>query len=254
MAFPFERVSASKLRLARKCVYPWTSGLEWDDKPLWSARIGTAVHYIAETGNKPADWGDLTDRQREIATGMAKQYTEWAAANYAELEDSRREVAYFYDPATGEVGELPKSTHRDYSKAPPGAFTATLDIVCPGSRFDYVDIKTGWAPQAPAESDQMRFQGFIISRLHKLETVNAGVLALREKSHFFMPAPFSGLTLDIVESELQRVHLAIKNNEGPRPGDWCKTCPVKQSCSESTFVKPTRAKSAGKADGTRHAA
>lgn len=258
-----ERVSASKFGLARKCVYPWTSGLEFEKRVGWSGAIGTAGHLAAETGALPTwepvkivrgKWRNadgLTKRQVEIIRGVSRQYQKWLAANLDDMEGARHEVPLWYCPDTGECGELTRGEHRDYSKAPPGAFCMTVDLVGYG-RWDFADIKTGWAPSAPDDSDQMRLIGLVISKLRGKSEVEAGILALREREHTFMPATLDELTLGVVEREAKRVHLAVRNKQGPTPGDHCKWCPVRETCKESTYGRTDER--TGQAEGKSHAA
>lgn len=237
-----ERLSASKFSLARQCVFPWVSALPWGvdtvESPVlkktvapWSSRLGTAVHGACETGK--LDESNLTERQVEIAKGMHGQFRKWVAAYPSTW---RHEIALYYDPETGDAGELTRTSHRDYSSAPSGAVCATIDLVSDG-RFDFVDIKTGYSPDPPDKSDQMRLVGLMLGKIRKKPAVECGILVLRERDHTLMPATFSEMTLDPVESEVQRVHLAIKDRKGPTPGAHCRRCPLREVCPSSTATR-----------------
>ena len=191
------------------------------------------VHKACELDSPDCiETADLTDRAKQIARGMFRQYMRWQLKYQLDHGTGamEKEEASFYVPETGTVGILPKGEHRDYSKAPEHAVCATLDIRLWFASHDVIDIKTGWAPQPPDESDQLRLQGLIVSKLFEKPTVTVGILALREHDHSLMTAEFSDITLGVVEAEVRRVHLAIQNKEGPTPGAWCKYCPINKKC------------------------
>ncbi len=215
-------------------MFPWTSGIEWDDKPGWSARMGSAGHEACELDKFDADALEkkysLTKRQVDITRAMYGEYRKWVDAN-PDAAKVRKEIAVYYDPRDGSVGELGHVQHRDYSGAPSGAFTATIDLLYEDFRLDFSDIKTGWAPSSPEKSDQMMFIGLVVSKLRNKSTVWAGILALKERGHNLMTAELGELTLGVMESEVKRVHLEIANKKGPTPGyDHCKYCPVNKRC------------------------
>lgn len=250
-----QRLSASKLKLARKCVFPWVSDLEWNDPPRWSGVIGTGSHTFAETGKLPSlemvgtdargkerNADGLTKRQVEIIRGTARQYSKWFSAQGQDLTNLKREVPFWYSPATGDWGELPRGEHRDYSAAPANAFCGTIDMVGDPdwAPWDFADIKTGWSPDPPDKSDQMRFFAVIFRKMRSRTEVKCGILSIREKDYSFMPGTIDELTLDTMEGEMRRVHLAVQKGKGPTPGNHCNVCPIKESCEASTYERPNR--------------
>jgi hypothetical protein len=239
-----QRVTASKLTLARHCIYPWSSGKPWDDSAGYSARIGTWVHKACELDSPdPITGSDMTPRAKERALGMYAQYRKWFeaySANWNRDVTVHKEEAVYYCPATGKAAFLNSKHHRDYSGAPEGAICATLDMRMDGrdaGPVTVIDLKTGWSPERPDDSWQMKFQALALSKLLGMREVTVGILALREHDFSLMTATFSDITLDLVECELRRIHKSIRNNEGPNPGEQCRYCPIRQDCESSRGKK-----------------
>lgn len=233
-----ERVSASNFELARKCVFPWTSGLEWErGKPRWNTRIGTAAHEAVEhmDPSRIDKHPGLTKRQIEVCHGIFKSYKTWEDAYFPPVGE--REVAFAVDPSVGSFSVQkapgPRGEHRDYSWAPAGNFTCTIDFYYPDWRFDYIDLKTGWMAKPPEESWQMKFIGVAVAGYKKKDSVECAILRVREGDEpVVWPATFSDFTLDLTRQEMRRVHLAVKAGDGPTPGEHCKYCPIKTQCKE----------------------
>lgn len=232
-----ERVSASSFELARKCVYPWTSGLAWDKgKPRWNTRIGTAAHDAIEHMDKSriAKNPDLSKRQIEVCSGIFEEFKKWSDAYVPPA--SEREVAFAIDASSDDFSVRkapgPRGEHRDYSWAPAGDFTCTVDLYYPDWRFDFIDLKTGWMAKPPEESWQMKFIGVAVAGHKKKDSVECAILRVREDGFVVWPATFSDFTLDLTRQEMRRVHLAVKAGDGPSPGDHCKYCPIKTQCKE----------------------
>lgn len=229
-----KRVSASKFDLAAACVFPWTSGIEWDNgKKKWSAVVGTALHKAAETGGHFERDG-LTSRQIAVVGGMYQQYLLWESANASWLHGVKKEQKVWYCPDSDKAGLLDSNGHdRDYTGAPDGALVGTADLVFVREltqEIDVIDIKTGWAPKPPQETGQMMLLSLATSRVLMRDSIEAGILAIREHDHTMMRHNFSDLSLDTTRAKAAKVQLAIAKGAGPTPGEHCHRCPVFHSC------------------------
>src|ERR1041385_2661604 len=83
---PAELPTASKVGLAMRCVYPWTSARKWGlRREAADAKVGIVVHGVAESliRDDLETWGNgvleagLDEEQRRTATDLADAVTDF---------------------------------------------------------------------------------------------------------------------------------------------------------------------------------
>ena len=238
-------VSASKVDLAKHCVYPWVSDLAWDDSPGWAARTGTAVHSACELqlvkGHvDEMDWADIVLANRLSQKQLAKAHVMHAHYSAWLLEqpsmDWMAETKWAYDPIAGTSRTLPKSSHRDYSQAKPHEIVGTSDI---HSFTGVDDIKTGWAPKLPQDSDQMAVLGLAHSQCFEMKESTVRIIKIDDRGVYVMSHTLDANALDQTAEMLYNIHTSIQLEAGPSPGLHCKYCPVRASCASAQKEFPT---------------
>ena len=238
-------VSASKVDLAKHCVHPWVSDLAWSDEPGWAARTGTAVHSACELqlvkGHvDEMDWADivlanrLSQKQLAKAKVMHAFYSAWLIEQ--DTANWHAEQKWAYDPVTGTSRTLPKSSHRDYSQAKPGEIVGTSDV---HGNHGVDDIKTGWAPKLPSESDQMATLGLMHARHTGDPSDTVRIIKIDDRGVYVMSHQLDAQALDQTAEMLYDIHTKIRLEAEPSPGLHCKYCPVRASCASAQKEFPT---------------
>ena len=238
------RLTASKLDLAVRCLFPWTSGLDWPDTGTsYSARLGKAFHEYAEhkgrvTIPELVVKHGLTPAQVRKLTAMAAAWRAWWSGRPTPPVRSR-EAKVQYEPAIGSADIIDSKGERDYSAAWRSALVGTADVVeADGGEVHVLDYKTGIFAPMPWESMQMKFLGLAFSRVYDAKVVNATIVTVSEKegvrewSH-----TYSAEEIRETEDTLRRVHLQLAERPTPAPGGHCRFCPVREACPATKVDK-----------------
>lgn len=247
---PADPPTASRVGLAMRCVYPWTSGqraprLGAGVAPGDEAQIGTVVHAASERvvrGEEgPHDLSKLDEDARETADDMIEVATAFIVD---ERERQHRlyvaEMPVEIDVATGEGRVLPSRGHRDYSARSPRAIAGTADHVLwpEGGKLTVRDWKTGQQRGLAHEAARMQVRtlGLALAAIYQVDEVVTEVASIStsgvdvEREHLNEPALEE-------HAEALRV-LAARLTSGPQkpaPGPWCVEmfCPLLGECPAS---------------------
>lgn len=246
---PADSPTASRVGLARRCQYPWTSGQRPSRRDVGAeAAVGTVVHRGAEAAIRWEGWEDgaadlstLPEDDRETAADLIEVVQGFIAD---ERERPHRvyeaEVPVEIDVATGEGRRLPSKGHRDYSARSPRALAGTADHVLwpDSSNLTVRDWKTGQQRGLAHEAARMQVRtlGVAMAAIYDVEEINVEVASISGAGVEIEREQIDGAALE-EHLDMLRV-LAVKLTGGPsrpNPGPWCVEmfCPLLGECPAS---------------------
>ncbi len=249
----------SRLDVAARCVYPWTSRQRWPKQPPNAFRgVGSAVSSVAEC---LAVWGDAPIDAIAEAQGLTPSDTTklgQMAVHLRELieDEATRtswrvaEQALAYDLRAGTARELRQAHPRDYSDRKPHEMSGTPDLVFVRDGALVVrDYKTGrytWGKN-PAESRQLRALGLCAARAYGFHEVTLELVQVDADGVRARPEPLDAFELALCADELCGIHDRIAyegERPPPNPGHWCDSayCPLAATCPATTKALATVAK------------
>jgi len=238
--------SFSKLELADKCQFPWTSGIRHPEFDTKRGLYGKAIHSVAECigiwGDAPV--GDISSKFELDATDKDKLIN-----IYVELCDfldgeqvSKRfcEFAFGFQMHTGRVRVLSMDFDSPYHKRwrrRSNEIIGIIDLLWTDTddRLHVRDYKTGRYKmfQPPLEDLQLMGYGLAMSRFMKRDEVEIEFCNLSDGVNL------KSATMDsfMLEWAWERMHeIAAKSqdktNDVPKPGPWCRElfCPIVAKC------------------------
>lgn len=225
---PRMRLTASSYGLARKCVYPWTSGLRWDTSANPSARLGTAFHRYAEMEGRIAVQGliqkyNLTSALARRLTAMTSHWDTWAKDTQYFQRQRLVEFKFALDPETLDCQVLWSPCMRDYSEAPDGWVAGTVDLIQDGIITDY---KTGYTMN-PWQLVLLELMVCCATGWRRAET---RFEKFTEEGHRSLPV--QGPAPLQTAKELLTITRRIKERDTtPTPSfEACRFCPVRDQC------------------------
>lgn len=225
--------SASKLALADRCGYPWTSGARW---PAYTqstyAVFGTRVHLACEaltTGDAcyPAAYHGLDAANVERLDGCV------AAAREYLLTRARgerfAEVDLRYNVETGEARVSTETWKR------PGEWTGHVDLaILHDGVLDVIDWKTGYQEHSkPEDHWQVRFYALATARAFGARSVRAALVYLDPGRYWEDACSFDALDLATIAHDCKDLRKRLtKGPTPPTPGPWCtqQYCPLVGDC------------------------
>jgi hypothetical protein len=255
VVIPADRVmSASKGEVFVNCVYGWSDGAQWGEKPgAYSQRLGNGFHGASESwlnNRLTPDWKAISERwdmTPRMLEAVQNRFNRWLA--YIEtqpLDKMHPEIAYAYDPWAGVGRELERKKHRDYSSvSTTEAFTGTADAVAnvESDRVEGWDWKSGWLRPKPAEhNQQMRYLALYMSRTYGVSSVTMHVVRFGEWDFFDSVHTFDVFELSEIADQARHVAERKKAGIGPIPGEHCHQCKM-VGCDER-LEKPKKVKEA----------
>lgn len=229
------RLTASKLGLARHCLWPWASGIEWPQSTTSAeASLGVRFHSTAEqqvlgSTDLPVD-ADVAP----LLAHCSKLISELQCCH------CKTEQGVWYNNKS--AGLLDCSEHRDYSAAVPEALVGTADLIYEDERPDgdrclvVADWKTGQQQHLGSAVDNAQLR-FFAAALYTMYDCNRLVSVA-----LFHVTP-SGLTEDIAHLdhdelcdccfELEQLQERLASGaHDPAPGMHCTEhyCPCIAQC------------------------
>lgn len=231
--------SASHLELAEYCVFPWSGGVRWPDRPALGipGRYGNAFHELAADlvrGVEPV-LGQLVEAHG-LPAAEARRLTA-AGARVADLLDGDldgdldAEVEIVYTVATARARRAPRT-----SKAPGEMFGAADVVLERGDGFVVVrDWKTGERAKGkgPQETRQLRFLARAAADLYPdAAGIRVELAFVDEDGAEIIGADLDDLELGAVEGELAELVERVEAVPVPNPGPWCDRyyCPIRAVC------------------------
>ena len=240
------RVTASKVSLARHCLAPWTSHIAWAKTASTQANVGTAFHkwpeiVIAAGGQAPMNPSayveqlpDITEDLRPLLLRLILAWEiHWRACR--SLVGWSAEVAYAYDPQTGEARELGSGLQRDYSGAKAGEMAMTMDARNMSDGALIIDWKTGKQANAERAKDhgQGKLLALAVARAHGLDAVAFEIVHVATTGITVDRALYDGFALDDYAEELRDIDCRVRaGQQEPNPGTHCHSlwCPIVAGC------------------------
>lgn len=242
------RLTASRLGLARECLYPFRPDAVQDGECKTSAsRLGSALHEAAQR-HPEADLDAIAETWRLTAgesDTLCELYDSWAAwwPGYVGDRIERREVPFAWDTETWTARELPSNGHRDYSACKPSEIPGTVDasllspfvsveINLATGELEVLDLKTGFDWISAKGHAQGAGLALSVARALGYERVKFTIARVRPEgvetnSVVLHGAELDRIALDI-EGYLQRIPTAV-----PVPGEHCASCPAAGNCPET---------------------
>ncbi len=257
------RLSGSRVELADAgCLYWARPDVEVGPRAPKGApaRLGTALHGVAETTALPAG-EDLDDEQLEealraaLAQGTSEAATRhsltpaqvdtleemaatWAAwwPEYLGDRQARKEVALAWDTDAWTARELPSNDPAGYATRIPSEVSATIDsiIIEPDAAvpLTVIDLKTGRGKQRSARVHaQLATGALCAARLLGLSPVRVVLAKVQPGAIIVDSAILDDVALDLRALMLEHYVLGIPTAE-PLPGRHCSDlyCPALAVC------------------------
>lgn len=233
------RLSASKIDLARRCLWPFRPDAGPRNGSTFAASAGQDEHALIESTLLTGDTSPKSETHaRWLEEWWPKhQHVEWHVEHPIAL-----------DPVTGETRQGPTSwDRRDYAWAPWRFMVGTPDAwgieggVLHDGVLRVVDWKTGNAAHIkdPSAAGQMLFLGLALE-LHlrgqgvRVRGVSLEYVLVNERRLWIESAIVSRAHLAAFRSELQALVEGADGNPQPVEGHWCRShwcdylgrCPV----------------------------
>lgn len=236
------RVSPSKLDLAERCSYPWTSGLPHDAYvETESAERGKMVHaYLAARalGEKPAPLDD-EELERAADNGAALLDADLAAGATVLYV----ETTVALDLATGR-GRI-VTDRREHAR--PGELRGTVDLALRAADGSLVvrDWKTGRRGDVGAETLQLAAYALALASVHRAPAVRVELVHLLDGYEGTVDScVYDAIDLGAALARIRAVARPPHDAE-PRPGSHCRSlyCPIAQRCP-ATLALVERARAA----------
>jgi len=157
------------------------------------------------------------------------------------VRDVAAEVAFAWDPVTGEARELGRGLDRDYSAAPDGWICGTADAVALVEEDAvYVgDYKSGHRPPRAAELLALAFYGVCAARAYGRSRAILEVLRIADDGTTWPDRiELDALELAEVETRIRRALEAVAAADGRtvRPGEHCRYCPAFRACPNTLAI------------------
>lgn len=233
------RPAASRLALAQRCVYPWTSGTKWPSRPQRDdAAWGIAVHRLMAEG--PQHLRAISESE-----GVDVEELE-AIAVHAEplLDELAQDTA---EPPLVEVGfafDLAQGTTRRVKsarEARDGEYFGAVDhayLSASSGAAVVIDWKSGGGGGVmdPGASPQLRALALMAARHFGVTTAIARVGYVTADGIDLRSATLDATELLCVESEFWQLEVHMVGTAMPTPGPWCKHhfCPLAAVCPATT--------------------
>ena len=243
------QLTASQQPRAKKCLGFLRTDYAWVDEPGSAARVGTAVHKLAElfvlTGQRCVqDWEELSSSEYEDALSyweaLASWLEEptitpdtWLPIPITKAQGWRPEIKFAYDPQSTTARIL-----LAYDEARPGEMVGTADLIWSAPKSDLVvvlDYKTGTGRSLEPlrESSQLRFLAFAAALEAGAKRAIIGYVRVREDQPVFLElANMDGFDFELVAAELADLDARMTAHEPPEPvpGSHCRYCPASTAC------------------------
>ena len=239
------RLSASRLGMARRCLYWARPDAVWPARETSSeASLGIAVHRAVQEGigtESSVDLfeyaGDLEDAQVDSLERIFAQWAMWWPKERGNLR-WRAEVAVAWDVRTGKARILPPQEHRNYGDLADDEVPGTVDAFAEdGDAVRVIDWKTGRsAIEAPATNAQLGHNGAALATVLGKSEALVQYAKLGEDT-IGLPgyATLDVFSFEATRDELRTMVDAVPNAE-PVPGPWCNWCPAKGACPETAIT------------------
>lgn len=213
------RLTASKVDLARRCLWPFRADAGPRNQGTFAADKGHDEHAHIEHTLMTGDTAPKSDTHRR-----------WLAEWYA-LETNRdtgwtveRPIAL--DPETGETRLGPENwDRRDYAWAPWRFMVATPDAYSVRDGVvRVVDWKTGEQSgiESPSRAGQMLVLGLALARHFRCSAADLSFVLVNDRRLWAETERVSRLDLAIFEDELNSLVAATKTDVAPVRGPHCK--------------------------------
>ena len=229
------RVSLSGLPRVMQCLLSALLPHTHQEGPSEDRDRGTAIHtFVARIGDVGVE-AALSEVPEEHRAACA--VIDVAALPHCRPDDYAREVAFRWNPETGEAREVGRMIGRAY---PPGRgpmeMDGTLDIV--GLADDQVavlDVKTGWGALGEVAAHwQLRGGACLAAAAYKRDAATIGFIRLVDGEPWFQRAHMDAMDLAAdglaVADLLRRLQTADPAQLEPVEGEHCRYCPAFDSC------------------------
>lgn len=240
---PVEPPTASRVGLALRCVYPWTSGQRAPERE-WGveALVGTAVHLAAEQAIRgeagPIDMSSLPEDAREKADDLVD-----VVRNFIGEERERphhlydAEVPVELDLLTGAGRVLPSTGPRDYSARIDTGLAGTIDhLLWPvDGLLTMRDWKTGQQRGFANEAarTQTRTLAVATAAIHGVDAVATEIAHITTAGVEIEREVLGDRMLGEHEWALGELGVRLRGGpSAPTPGPWCVEgfCPLLGNC------------------------
>ena len=223
------RLTASGVPLALHCAYPFRLDAERavDDPDRWAPynAVHEAIAFTIRSGDLRFSISPELDAVL-LPAGRAKAVAshgawlgDWWADNAAGGWSA--ELAFAFDPETGEHAAIETSGHRDYSRVPAGWVPGTADAIrghdADPRNVDVIDWKSGRFAPSVEDNAQLAVLGLGAGA----RDVRAAIGHVTEDGTALEWATLNAFDLDDWRARIRDVVRSIPGAE-PVPGPWCR--------------------------------
>ena len=233
------RLTASKIKLARRCLWWARPDVELPPRETsGSAELGIALHSAAEVADpvgyleSVVDGLALSSSELETLRALVDSLVEWQRG--AGVTSTRPEIAFALDGSSGRAREIALTGPREYGDAcSADEIPGTADVIGElGGRLFVGDYKTGIGPHRLAEHrDQLAFLAACYALTQRRDRVEIAVLHVTSSGVVSDSETLDALDLATIIEEALDLHRRIPAAEA-RPGFHCEElyCPARAVC------------------------
>lgn len=237
----------SKLDLAARCTFPWTSGITWPkvERPNAYRGIGRAMSDAARCLAVLGDYPHAEIVAAHELTPADARKLQACALHVRELLNEEAEtdrwrcaeVALAFDLATGQARELQQEHERDYSGLGRTECGGRFDLV--RMRSDGVVVLRDWKMgrytwgHRPGEAFQMRAYGLSVARAYGTSSVLVEYAQVDDDGIRRTADLLDEFELAVIAAELRQLYERVSGApEPPKQGAWCRDayCPILAVC------------------------
>lgn len=242
------RLSASKISLARECLYWLRPEVPFGAESVTkSGPTGKLFHaLVAQSMGVEVEPEDMTGADEGKAKRMLGAWLRWRAddvpVRWPWVTRWEYEVAYLYDRVRGIAWRA--ASKKEIADRPDHVLAAIVDMLGRDeSRTSavVVDYKTGAKTEAASVNGQVGLAALALMREPGVPTVREvwGALAyVKQRKPFDVDiARFTRLDTADLEDEI-RAMVADASSSTPRPGDHCWRCRARHFCPAQGHATP----------------
>ncbi len=233
-------LTASGISRAAACPASYALPATWEPSSPQAAR-GKAIHAFLEGLQTALPSGDPAAYQALLAEAPADLREQLDALELGEFPLGEAETVFAVDVVTGTARALGHIKGRAYPKLGPNEISGTADLAT--RRAEVLDWKAGNIDyvEPAAESHQLGFHAFAISRVHSVDSVRVAIahVDLDRAQITYDWHEHDAMALDAIGEDLRAIHggviaarESVRNGVVPavNPGPYCKWCPAAKAC------------------------
>lgn len=228
------RLSASRLDLAKSCLW-------WARPEIEEPQQTKSKHQELGVQTHLAIAGVLSGEQEFVSDEAVALCEAWKRHPISKLP-WRPEIAFAWNPQTGESIELSSSGHRDYSRAPPSWIVGTVDAYCIDPQADDTVLVADWKTGLQGDLDAAKYNAQLLFLCLAAARATGRKKAIGAIAHITLDGVLvSEVSLDeggleLLELEFGEIAERLADDPMPQLGAHCSGCAVRAQCPTTSQI------------------